>query len=206
MLKRLALFYALLASAAVIAADVPAKPVAIKFPDNPAPKPAPQPPAPTEPEVVKLGKQQFYVIAATKPLVLLREGSGKVDLSVRKPPFMLPTSSVVGWQPAKDDPDFVHWDSTYPYLYVLKAAKTGPVRVTVVPAVNDVGTDGKQVPLTAADIVSRDLTVDDGDTPAPKPPTPEPTPFPGSTEPDYIWYAPEEANDRNGQLTASVAG
>jgi len=37
-------------------------------------------------------------------------------------------------------------------------------------------------------------------------PTPEPTPFPGSTEPDYIWYAPEEANDRNGQLTASVAG
>jgi len=183
MWKRAVMLWAVLCSVTFIAAAEPLPPVKsvqIKFPDNPAPRPDPQPvaPAPVEPEVLKVGKSQFYVIAATKPLVILRDGAGRVDLSTRKPPFMLPIDSVVGWPATKDDPDFVHWDAAYPYLYVLKPAKAGAVRLTVIPAVNETGTDGKQVPLTAADVLFRDLKVSDGDTPAPTP-TPEPTPDPG---------------------------
>ena len=106
-------------------------------------------------------------------------------MQLRKPPFMLPASTAVGWQPTKEDPAFVYWGDEYPYLYVLTSAKTGKVRLTVIPALNDVGADGKQTPLTAKDVLARDLTVNDGMTPLPPEPDidpdtdPEPEPTPG---------------------------
>lgn len=148
--------------------------IVIKFPDTPRPAPVPTPPAPPlEPTYEKLKTGQFYVVASLKPLLILEDGTGQVNTTLRKPPFMLPAASAIGWMPTEEDPEFVHWGDEYPYLYVMKALKAGTIKLTVIPATNDL-VDGKAVPLTKKDVLYRTLLVDID---APQPgPTPDPTP------------------------------
>lgn len=166
-------------------------PKQVKFPDFPGTKPK-DPPKVDPPKVdplapVKLGKGQYYVIASQKPLLVLPGGTGEVTVQERTPPFMLPATDAIGWNPDPKDPEFVTWGADqYTKLYVVKGVKNGPVDLTVIPAVNELGTDGKQIALTAKDVVKKPLLVDDGTGPIPPPkpvdpkvdPKPDPKPDP----------------------------
>ncbi len=181
-MRKLSLFSLLLAATVGFAADpapvkfTPAK--AIKFPDFPPPKVDPVKPAPPAPAPkvdplapVTLNKGQFYVIASPKPLLLLPTGTGEVSVATRKPPFMLPVASAIGvWPVDPKDPEFVLWGEEYPYIYVVKAAKSGDVGLLVLPTLNDVDEKTKQqIPLTAKDVVRKSFLVDDGTGPRPPP-------------------------------------
>lgn len=161
------------------------KPAAtIRFPDLPAVAPMPQPLPPPMPApanaVQKLAKGQFYVIEATKPYLVIPEGDGEVQVIERKGPFPLPADSVVGRTPQPGD-DFVTFEG--PYLYFVKAVKSGPVAITVIPALNDVDDKGKQIPLKPGDFLKRKIDVDDGTGPRPPPPKPDDPPKPPDVDP-----------------------
>lgn len=134
-----------------------ADPVPIKFPADTAPAAAAQ----------KLSKGQFYVIASRRPLLILPVGAGSVTVSARKGPLMLPAELAVGWTPDPGDPEFVTF--TDDFLYVVKAGTSGQVDLQVVPALNQTGADGKQVPLKASDVIVKKITVDSGTGPQPPP-------------------------------------
>lgn len=118
----------------------------------------------------KLGKGQYYVIASNKPLLVLSHGTGKVDVTLRKPPFMLPASQAIGWPPDPKDPEFVTWGAEYPFIYLVKPAKSGDVNLQVSPAVTKINEMTKeQIPITEADVVYKPIQVDDGTGPRPPP-------------------------------------
>ncbi len=182
-MRTLGLFCLLCSFAVVTAADPPQAPKAvvpppkqIKFPDFPQVKKTdPLPAVKVDPAApVTLAKGQYYVVASPKPLLVLPAGTGEVAVAERKPPFMLPAAQAIGWTPDAKDPEFVTWGDDYPFLYVVKGAKSGDVKLTVVPAVNETGKDGKQIPLTPKDVQYKLLAVDDGTGPRPPPPTPDP--------------------------------
>lgn len=165
----------------------------IRIPDAipaPAPKPEPAPvPKPDPQAAVSLGKGQFYVIASDVPLVvnvnagLALNGAGDVTVQLRKPPLMLPAELAVGHKPDAADPEFIVFSEAY--LYIVKAKvveqpnkiQAGPVILQIIPAVNDVDAEGKAIPLTAADITYRPVSVVSGEAPRP-PPKPDPIPPP----------------------------
>ena len=161
----------------------PARAAGPKFPDFPAPKPpapAPSPapaPRPNADDPVKLGPGQYLVVTSGRPLLILSHGKGEATVTEWKPPFMLPVRDAVGqWPVGKDTPGFVRF--TDPFIYAVEAKTSGPVTLTVIPAVNEVGDDGKQVPLKAADITRKSLLVDDGTAPVPPTPVDPPGPAP----------------------------
>lgn len=172
-------------AATVSAVDTPAtspkKTPAIQFPviPDPTPKPPPPPPPPREPAgPAKLGKDQFYVVASTRPLLVLASGTGEVSITKRTPPFMLPAAVAVGWTPDAKDPEFVSWGVESKYLYVIKAVKSGSADLLIFPATTELdATTKEQIPLTEKDAVRKSLLLDDGKTPEPAPkPVDPPTP------------------------------
>lgn len=140
-------------------------------------------PSPPDPGVVPtLAKGQYYVIAASKPQVIIAEGTGSVMIQSRKPPFSLPKELAIGWAPSDTDPDFITWDD--PYIYAVKGKTTGSVSLMCIPALNSTGSDGKQIPLTASDIQRRAINVNMGTGPQPPPnPVDPPVPVPVVTSP-----------------------
>lgn len=160
--------------AAIYAAD-------IDFPELPHAEPAPAPmPAPDAPTPLLAGK--WYVIGNDSPLLILPNASGKVTVSARKGPLVLPTDIVVGRKADKNDPDFVTIPG--PYVYAVKAAPgaTGTVTLQIIPALNALDKDSKQIPLAKGDIKTRVLVVngepDPIPDPNPKPPVPPNPPTP----------------------------
>lgn len=150
----------------------------IRFPDPPAVAPMPQP-LPPAPAAVggaqKLGRGQFYVIEATKPYLIISDGTGEVSVVEKRGPFPLPADAVVGRTPDPLNDGFVTFEG--PYLYFVKAVKSGDVTLTVVPALNDLDDKGKQISLKPTDFVKRKIEVDDGTGPRP-PPVPVDPPVP----------------------------
>lgn len=164
----------------------------VKFPDFPGPKPPP--PVVVVPKVeevkvdplapVKLNKGQYYVIASPKPLLVLSSGSGEVTVQERNPPFMLPATDAIGWTPDAKDPEFVTWGADqYTKLYVVKGSKSGPVDLLVFPALCETDKDGKQIALTAKDVVKKAIQVDDGTGPIPPPKPVDPKVDPKPVDP-----------------------
>ncbi|MFO0806024.1 MAG: hypothetical protein U0791_23205 [Gemmataceae bacterium] len=163
---------------------VPPKPMSL-------PEPMPQRPDPAAP--VKLAAGQFYVIASSHELLPIVNGgvavkdAGEVTITKRKPPFSLPVEVAVGYSPDPVDPDVVTF--TEPHLYVVKAKKSGPVTLQLIPALNQLvpAADGvaSQVPLVEADIAYHAIDVLTGPRPPPeKEIAPEPKPLPPHVEPN----------------------
>ena len=90
---------------------------------------------------------------------------------------MLPAGQAIGWPADLEDPDFVTWGAEFKFLYVAKAAKSGDVTLTVIPALNEVDAAGKQVQLAHKDVLKKLILVDDGTGPRP-PPGPDVVPKP----------------------------
>lgn len=177
----------------------------VRVPQNLAPfkpKSLPEPmPVRDAAAPVKLAAGQFYVIASGHELLTVVNGgiavkdAGEVTITKRKPPFSLPVEVAVGYTPDPADPDVVTF--TEPFLYVVKAKKTGPVTLQLIPALNafaDSDPKGlvKQVPLTEADITYHPIDVFAGEGPRPPPngdekkeesPAPRPQPPPVPPEP-----------------------
>ncbi len=177
-MKKFAAFVVLVAAMAstIHAADVPpplpkaASVKVVRFPDFPQEKPKTI--VKTDPDApIKLGPGQWYVIASSTPQLILTDGTGEVTVVQRAPGFMLPVAQAIGWPANPKDPEFVTWGPEYPYIYAIKAAKSGDVELRVMPSVNAIDEKTKeQIPLAKKDVSKKLLTVDDGT--GPRPPTP----------------------------------
>jgi len=240
--KRFALPFVLLAAAAVAAQpEIPrTEPLkksdakrTIRVPQNltaplkPKLQPDPAPKLPDTPEAVRLAAGQFYVIASNHELLPIVNGgisvkdAGEVTIAKRKPPFSLPVEVAVGYTPDPADPDVVTF--TEPHLYVVKAKKSGPVTIQLIPALNaaaKAGDASTQVPLVEADITYHaiDVTAGMGPRPPPKddnkevapppkplpPPNvePKPDPKPVTTGPLWLVFLDESASVETAKILA----
>jgi hypothetical protein len=188
--------------------------------DPPAPKPDPAPsPKPNPSASIKLNVGQFYVIGSNTKLVVLENaglklsGAGAVTITERKPPLTIPAEIAVGYTPDPMDPDVVTFNE--PYLYIVKAkviqqpnkVQSGPVVLQLIPAENETGTDGKLIPLTAADVTYLPIDVGAGQGPQPPPdPIPDPKPKPDPVKPDAALVAKfKDAIAKDLAVTGTVA-
>lgn len=171
-------------------------PKSVRFPADPvAQQPQPKPVDSASPQ--KLAKGQWYVIASAKPLLILPTGAGEVSLTQRKGPFTIPSEFVIGYPPDQNDPEVVTFVDEY--LYVVKAVRSGPVALQVIPALNILDDKGKQLPLKMSDIVVKKVQVETGAGPQPPPepdPKPKPDPEPDVTPAKLIVVIVDETSDR----------
>ena len=159
--------------------DGPKTVEAVVFPSGPSPKTPELPPVSPD-AAVKLGKDQFYIIKSSIPLVVIATGTGEVTVVERNgkvKPLTIPAQWAVGYPPDPGEPDFPVVTFSDEYLYILKASKSGPVTVQVIPAVNKTqDKEGKQVQvaLTRADIAYKRIDVGEQIPPDVVPPAEDP--------------------------------
>jgi len=157
----------------------PNKPLVI-FPTNQPPAPAPLPVPPVDPRTVTtLTANELYVVESQIELMLRTFGDGAVKI------FETPGPKVIPAKFAGGGGVFEVREFTYPFLYILTAAKSGTVATDFIPS----GLEKKN----EAKITRQILTITTAPQPPPKPepkPDPKPQPVPPTPEPEPTPPAP----------------